>query len=284
MKASLTHLALSLFLFVGLSADRSYADTKAAKEQAEGVTGIVAEAGKATHGELKKAKGGMGKERFKAFREADADRDKMLSFAEFSAMPRLKNMDEEKRRKLFEFLDHDKDKVLRVSELQPGDSRWSVVARREFSQLDADGDEALSLSEFSGLVQFLGKNDEKLSKLFKKADRNKNDQIERFELRSGLRPMVLPNIHFTIHDANSSGGLDYQEYAAISWMNKWPEQRRKKLFDRIDRDGDGEISGMEIRSAHYKGFPGQQDKRPHNPQKNNLHDHQLPEPGNTPAE
>ena len=53
---------------------------------------------------------------------------------------------------------------------------------------------------------------------------------------------LRPDIHFTNHDANSSGGLDYQEYAGIPWMNKWPEQRRKKLFDRIDRDvGRGDL-------------------------------------------
>ena len=289
MKMSLTNLALSSLVFVGLSAGSSHADSNMVDKQVDGDAEKVAEAGKAPSGERKRAQGHVGKQRFKAFREADADMNKMLSFAEFSAMPRLKNMDEEKRRKLFEFLDYDKDSVLRVSELQPGDPRWSVLARKEFACLDADGDGALSLPEFNGLAQFLGKNDEKLAKLFKKADRNKNGQIERFELRSGSRPLVRPDIHFTNHDANSSGGLDYQEYAGIPWMNKWPEQRRKKLFDRIDRDGDGEISGMEIRNAHHKGFPGQHDKRPHNLEKTKPHkaqprDQQQAEPEGAPAE
>ena len=85
-------------------------------------------------------------------------------------MPRLKNMDEEKRRKLFEFLDYDKDSVLRVSELQPGDPKVvCTLHARSLLGLDADGDGALSLSEFNGLTQFLGKNDEKAGQAIQKS-------------------------------------------------------------------------------------------------------------------
>ena len=59
-------------------------------KQVDGDAEKVAEAGKAPSGERKRAQGHVGKQRFKAFREADADMNKMLSFAEFSAIAALK--------------------------------------------------------------------------------------------------------------------------------------------------------------------------------------------------
>ena len=44
----------------------------------------------------------------------------------------------------------------------------------------------------------------------------------------------------------------------MPWIYKWPEERRKKLFERIDVDGDGELSKREIGGMHSyrKRMPG----------------------------
>lgn len=224
---------------------------------------------------------GMGRERFEAFKQADADDDRKLSFPEFSGMQRLAGLDEPGRRKLFDFLDRDQDGFLQMSETRPREPRWMSVAQNEFDRLDVDGDGALSAAEFAELPRLLEK--KKMPFLFKKMDRNQNDKIERDELRPLHQASMRPEIPFARHDANASGGLDYEEYSSMPWMLKWPEPRRKNFFDKVDTDGDGEISEAEIRNAHMKrekhGFKHQRHQHGKPP-----HKHAIPDAGKQPAE
>lgn len=194
--------------------------------------------------------GGKPGERFKAFKDVDVNKDGALSFEEFSSMSRLKNMDESKRRKLFDFLDRDKDGKLHMRELQPREPKWIGALRKEFAKVDANKDGSLDLAEFSKLPFFKDKDQEMVKKIFEKADRNKNQKIDRQELKFPTGSRQHAHLDFAKYDKNSSGGLDFQEYSAIPWMKKCPDGRRKKLFDRIDADKNGEISQKEIRAAH----------------------------------
>lgn len=208
-----------------------------------------------------------GKDRFKAFKKADGDDDRKLTFAEFSSMERLASLDEDKRRKLFDFLDRDQDGFLHMREARAREPRWMGTAQKEFGRLDVDGDGALDVTEFAELLKLLEK--KKLPVLFEKLDRNKNDKIERDELKLRPHHSMRPEIDFAKHDVNASGGLDYQEYSAMPWMLKWPEYRRKAFFDKLDADSDGEITEAEIKGAHEKrasrGFKPRRPQREHGP-------------------
>jgi len=110
-------------------------------------------------------------------------------------------------------------------------------------------------------MELTNENKLKPVELFERLDQNKNNGIEWSELNAKPRRFSQPDGGFAAHDKNASGGLDYEEYSQMPWVCKWPELRRKKLFERIDVDGDGELSKHEVRDAHsYRrrtpGFEG----------------------------
>jgi len=202
--------------------------------------------------------GAIGRERGKAFADVDIDNDRQLTFSEFAGAKRLQNMDPKKQRQLFDFLDHDKDGYLQMRELYPPTPKWVKFARKEFSRFDTNKDGLLTAAEFSELMKFTNENKLDPAELFVRLDQNKNNGIERFELNTKPRRFKHSDTGFAAYDKNASGGLDYDEYAAMPWVCKWPEQRRKKLFDRIDVDGDGELSKPEIGDmhSHRRRMPG----------------------------
>ena len=202
--------------------------------------------------------GAIGKERGKAFADVDIDNDRQLTFSEFAGVKRLQNMELGKQRQLFDFLDDDKDGYLQMRELYPATPKWMKVARREFARYDTNKDGLLTAMEFSELMKLTNENKLKPAELFVRLDQNKNNGIEWFELHAKPRRFNHSDGDFITHDKNASGGLDYEEYAHMPWVCKWPEQRRKKLFERIDVDGDGELSKREIGGMHSyrKRMPG----------------------------
>ncbi len=43
-------------------------------------------------------------------------------------------------------------------------------------------------------------------------------------------------------DVNRSGGLDFEEFSRGEFFRKLPEDKRRQIFDRMDTDGDGEVT------------------------------------------
>ena len=210
--------------------------------------------------------GALGKQRGKAFADVDIDNDRQLTFSEFAGAKRLQNMEPKKQRQLFDFLDYDKDGYLQMRELFPATPKWMKVARREFPRFDTNKDGQLTITEFSELMKLTNENKLKPAELFDRLDQNKNNGIEWSELNAKPRRFSQPDGGFAAHDKNASGGLDYEEYSQMPWVCKWPELRRKKLFERIDVDGDGELSKHEVRDVHsYRrrtpGFEGSGSKK-----------------------
>ena len=116
-------------------------------------------------------------------RKFDEDKDGFLSFEEFSKSPRLERLNEVKKRKLFNYLDLDKDGKLSKNELTGGKHRGSFA------------------------------------------------------------------IQFKKYDLDQSGGLSFEEFSQIPWVARIPEERRKKLFQKIDLKKDGSVSAKEVRQA-----------------------------------
>jgi Ca2+-binding EF-hand superfamily protein len=203
----------------------------------------------------------MGKHDFKAL---DKDGDGFLSFEEFSQSERLLRIDEEKRRKLFDFLDRNKDGKLHMRELRPAVPRWMSSVHKEFDRLDVNKSGSLDFVEFSKASQIAKMDERERRKLFKRLDRNKDQAIQRAELRGPGGPgnsrehKAHPKIDFEKYDTNQSGGLDFDEYSRLPWMSRIPEERRKMIFEKLDRDKNGEISPEEVKSAWA-------DRRKHGP-------------------
>lgn len=108
---------------------------------------------------------------------------------------------------------------------------------------DADGDGFLTMAEFSRLPRVASLPDDKKEHLFKRLDKNGDGRIERRELgaafrNKGKRPM--PRLWEL--DTDKSGGVSYEEFSAGGPFAKLSEERRKKVFERLDTNGDGIIS------------------------------------------
>ena len=191
-----------------------------------------------------------GADYLRAFKEADVNKDGFLSIEEFSKMKRLARFDEAKKKRLFAYLDKNQDGKLHHRELHPqGPGRFSQIIKN-FPRLDVDGSGGLSIDEMSKAPIFKKVAGEHLKRLFNKLDKNKNQELEKSELvRASQRGR--PMIHFAKHDKDKSGGLSFEEYSAIPFMNRISLEKRKKIFDRIDVNGDQELSADEIRKAHH---------------------------------
>ena len=192
--------------------------------------------------------------RAQLFEQIDKDHDHKLTFSEFSLLERLKSLEVEKQRKLFDFLDRNSDGCLEMHELHPMKPKWMIIARREFRRFDGNADAQLDGPEFSALMRSLGKDEGVQRHLFEQLDQNKNQKIDRHELGGKLPAFALGRIIFDFHDKDGSGGLDYSEYIMLPMVQRWSEMRRQKLFANIDADGDGEISKTEIGKMYqYRG-------------------------------
>lgn len=186
------------------------------------------------------------------FKSLDTDTDGYLSFEEFSASERLARIEEEKRRRLFNFLDRNKDAKLEEKELKPRDHGWLSGLLKDFRRLDRDQSDALDLAEFSQAKEVAEKEEDARVAIFKRIDRNKDGVIQREELKGSGRSKSRHDLDFKKYDTNDSGGLDYAEFSKLPFVGRLPDERRRAHFDRIDTDNNGEISRDETRAAPRK--------------------------------
>lgn len=193
-----------------------------------------------------------GYDKVKLFDRADSNHDRQLSFTEFAGVKRLKHLEADRQRKLFEYLDQNQNGFLEMSELSFPVPKWMKVARRGFARLDQNNDNGLSFSEFSALGKFPQMNEIDPQRLFGRLDHNKNGLIERSELNVKLAGINQVKFNFMSHDKDSSGTINYAEYSLASMVSKWPESRRRKFFDRIDSNADGELNKHELWSMSSK--------------------------------
>lgn len=185
-----------------------------------------------------------------AFREVDTNHDRKLAFSEFKQLKRLQNMEEGKQRRLFDFLDLNQDGHLDMREVHVPKRRWAASGRREFHHFDINRDGSLSLVEFSAFLKASKTEGLDVAKSFERLDQNSDGKIERYELVAKISRFASNNLDFSKHDVDGNGGLVYAEYTQIPWVVRLPDERRKKLFERIDADDNGEISIKEIGTMH----------------------------------
>ena len=133
-------------------------------------------------------------------------------------------------------------------------SRHSEFANHFFSRLDQDQDGAVSQEEFASNPRLEKATDEQCQSLFQRLDKNNDGLITRNELtpppnmRRGERPNWL-----------EKGPVNYEQFAQQPRVQRLNEDLRKKLFDRLDQNGDGILSKED--SPRGRGDKSREDRQ-----------------------
>ena len=108
-----------------------------------------------------------------------------------------------------------------------------------WKKADTDGDGVLSLEEFAAMERIAKLPGEKREALFKRIDKNGDGRLSPDELmrkpRGGMPPLEQV-------DLDKNGRISFEEFEKIPFVARLPEERRRAMFDRMDRDKDGELT------------------------------------------
>jgi Ca2+-binding EF-hand superfamily protein len=206
-----------------------------------------------------------------AWKTADADGDGTISQEEFEAMPRVRNLPEDKRVHLFKRLDKSGDGKLSREELgrlgkspdgdgPPMKRLWELdvdksggVSYQEFKtggffkklppekqemvfkRLDTDGDGVISPKDRPDAP-------------FKKSDGRRGQKAER-AMNDGNGPADKPGEINKKLDLNGDGALSFDEFRVGPAMKGLSEDQQEDRFELLDRNGDGKISPEDIPPA-----------------------------------
>lgn len=219
-----------------------------------------------------------------AWKKADQNSDSTLSFNEFSSLPRLQAIAEEKRTELFERLDKDRDNQLTLEEMQRmGPPKTDGPNhRKRLWELDTDKSGSITQDELSAGEMFRKLPPERQEKLFDRLDTNKDGVISPADRPenpgpppegerprnnkpddkdSPRRPIPFPKL-----DINSDGLLDFDEFAKMPGISRLDEDDQEKAFEKIDTNKDLKIIPQEL--ENFRPFEHSKGKgpRPNRPQ------------------
>ncbi len=111
------------------------------------------------------------------FKRLDKDGDRVISKEEFFSSPRMENLPDEKRERLFMRFDTDQDGTISIGEIRQMRKNAEEQRMREFRSLDVDGSGGLSFEEFSEGKFFKKLPEEKRRKIFDRMDTDGDGEI-----------------------------------------------------------------------------------------------------------
>lgn len=204
-----------------------------------------------------------------AWKAADKDGDGSISLEEFAAMPRIQNLPEEKRAKLFERLDKNGDDLLSRSELQrsehPAHDRQPEPMRR-LAELDRDRSGGVSLDEFKAGTLAEKLPPERIEPIFKRLDSDGDGQITpkdrpepprrgREGPNRGERPGPPPEPRrlFQQLDKNGDKALSFEEFRHSPAVKNLGEDEQEDRFEALDGNHDGKLEPAEMPGPEPRG-------------------------------
>ncbi|RYD34635.1 MAG: hypothetical protein EOP87_08840 [Verrucomicrobiaceae bacterium] len=196
---------------------------------------------------MQEGKGGGGEGRQRHFgrglKAADADNSGTLSREEFNNIPRIQNLPEEKRGKIFGRLDKDQDGTLSGEELktmmQRPQSEGARGGMMRFRQLDSDKSGGVSLAELKAGELFKKLPVEKQEALFARLDTDKDGEITIKDKPPGPREgPARPGRPDRPEKGNMERGSDKE----TKGEGERPPRDPRRMLKDLDENGDGSIS------------------------------------------
>ncbi|MEK7950252.1 EF-hand domain-containing protein [Luteolibacter soli] len=122
---------------------------------------------------------------------------------------------------------------------------------------DTDGDGFISAAEFASMERIGQLPAEKRDEIFKRLDKDGDGRIDLKELprrpQGGMPPLEEV-------DANKDGKIVFSEFKNLGFVAKLPEERQLKMFNRMDRDGDGALTPKDRPEGPPPHWDGRKDK------------------------
>jgi len=124
-----------------------------------------------------------------------------------------------------------------------------------FKRMDKDGDGNITKEEFFANPRLERLPEDKRGKLFSRLDGNGDGSLSKEEIRDMRKDAEQrAKEEFRTLDTDKSGGLNFAELSEGEFFSRLPEEKRRQIFNRLDTDGNGEIT------------PADKPKRPERPE------------------
>lgn len=176
------------------------------------------------------------------WKAADQNHDGFISLDEFTTIPRIQKLPEEKRARIFKRLDKDADDKLSRDELDRlhklGDKHGPPMKR--LWELDTDKSGGISLEEFKAGPMFMKLAPERQQAVFRRLDADGDgmitpkDRPERPEEKTeGINRKL---------DLNGDGALSFDEFRKGAAVKDLTEDQQEARFEKLDRNHDLKLS------------------------------------------
>jgi Ca2+-binding EF-hand superfamily protein len=206
-----------------------------------------------------------------AWKKADKDGDGFLSRDEFAAMPRVRNLPEDKRGPLFDRLDKNNDDKLSPQELyqhehKPGEPH--PMARRLWA-LDTDKNGGVSFEEFKAGPLFQKLPAERQMEIFRRLDTDgdgvitpkdkpKHPEGGKWPKRGEGPPdgqRMHPERMLKMLDKDGDGAVTFDEFRAGPHAEGLTEDELEDRFEELDKNSDQKLTREDLPPARPEGNP-----------------------------
>ncbi len=208
-----------------------------------------------------------------AWKLADVDHDGFISKEEFSVIPRIQNLPEEKRENIFKRLDKDADGKLSSEELSRFGKPHDGPPMQRLWELDTDKSGGVSFEEFKAGQLFKKLPPEKREQVFRRLDTDADGVItpqdkpqapfRRPNTKKGPRhpegvepsePTESGMISRKL-DLDGDGALTFAEFRKGASLKNLTEDQQEERFRKLDRNGDLKISAEDFPPPSPKSPP-----------------------------
>ncbi len=112
-----------------------------------------------------------------------------------------------------------------------------------FGMLDKNNDKVITSEEFFAGPRMANMPQEQRDKLFARMDLDGDGKVTPEEIRKMRQESHEKHMREVRElDTDKSGGLSFEEMSLGKFFSQLPEEKRKQIFERMDTNGDGQIT------------------------------------------